>query len=92
MNAPHLNPMAYLNHGRWVVDCPDPDCAGAELAREVFVCSNCKRTTEVEWPDDKSLIDNATAVRSVPQTRNWRPGETLDDLNRENEMHGVTNR
>ena len=81
---------AYLNQGRWVADCPDPDCAGAELARDMFVCSNCKRVAKVEWPDNKKLIDDMTVVRSVPETRNWLPGETLDDLHRENEMHGVT--
>ena len=81
----------YMNHGRWVVDCPDPVCAGAELARELFVCSNCKRTAKVDWPDDKSLIDVATGARPVPETRNWVPGETLDDLYQENLMHGVAN-
>ncbi len=80
---------AYLDPGQWVADCPDPDCAGAELARDLFVCSNCKRTAKVEWPDDRTLIDAATAVRPVPETRNWVPGETLDDLHRENLMHGV---
>ena len=89
MSTPHLNPLAYLNHGRWVVDCPDPDCAGAELAQQVFVCSNCKRMAEVVWPGDKMLIDAATAVRPVPQTRNWTPAETVSDLQQENIMYGV---
>ncbi len=83
--------VAYLNHGRWVADCPDPDCAGAELARDVFVCSNCKRMATVVWPDNKSLIDDTTAARSVPETRNWVPGETIDDLHQENLMNGVAN-
>jgi hypothetical protein len=34
---------ARMNHGRWIVDCPNPACKGAELARpgEDFICSDC---------------------------------------------------
>ncbi len=81
--------IAYLNHGRWVVDCPDPDCAGASIAGDLFVCENCKRVAPVEWPEYKTLIDATTSLRPVPETRNWQPGETIDDLRRENAAHGL---
>ncbi len=81
--------LAYLNHGRWVVDCPDPDCGGAAIAGDLFVCENCKRIAPIEWPKRKSLIDEITAVRPVPGTRNWTPGEPVIDLLKENKAHGL---
>ncbi len=81
--------IAYLNHGRWVVDCPDRDCAGAELASNLFVCENCKRVGPVEWPEHKTLIDEITSLRPVPETRNWIPGETVNNLRKENMSHGL---
>ena len=80
---------AYVNHGRWVVDCPEPYCGGAAIAETVFVCNNCKRVEPVEWPEYKTLIDDVLNVRPVPQTRNWIPGETVNDLKRENKAHGL---
>ncbi len=80
-----MNTHAYLNHGRWVADCPEPYCGGAELASGgLFVCANCKRAATIIWPDDKELIDQITAARPIPETRNWLPGETLEDLRQEN--------
>jgi hypothetical protein len=34
---------ARMNHGRWIVDCPQEGCHGADLVRpgEDFVCSDC---------------------------------------------------
>ena len=80
---------AYVNHGRWVVDCPEPYCGGAGLAETVLVCENCKRVTQVVWPTNRTDIDRALVPRPVPQTRNWTPGETVEDLLKENEAHGV---
>ncbi|KKL51323.1 hypothetical protein LCGC14_2296620, partial [marine sediment metagenome] len=79
----------YVNHGRWVVDCPTEYCGGASIAETVFVCDNCKRVTKVVWPDNRTDIDRVLNVRPVPQTRNWIPGETVDDLERENVSYGL---
>ena len=84
---------AYMNAGRWVVDCSDPDCPGAGLADHVYVCGNCKRITKVVWPDERDEVDRLVEVRPVPETRNWRgpwnPTELVDDLRRENAAHGL---
>ena len=83
----------YMNAGRWVVDCPDPDCPGAGLARHVYVCRNCNRITKVVWPTERVEVDHLVEVRPVPDTRNWRgpwnPTEPVDDLRRENAAHGL---
>ncbi len=84
---------AYMNGGRWVVDCSDPDCTGAGLANSVFVCENCKRITKVVWPVERDEVDRLVEVRPVPETRNWRgpwkPDEPVDTLRRENAAHGL---
>ena len=84
---------AYMNRGRWVVDCPDPDCSGAGLADHVYVCGNCKRITKVEWPAERAEVDRLVEVRPVPDTRNWRgpwnPDEPVEALRLENAAHGL---
>ena len=95
---------AYMNAGRWVVDCPDPDCASAERVGPiapntrynedtVVVCDNCKRITKVVWPDERDEVDRLVGVRPVPETRNWRgpwnPDEPVESLRLENETHGI---
>lgn len=77
---------AYLNHGRWVVDCPD--CNGAQLACRTdhrFMCNECGNVViaglwrMVSWPADLDAIEAALAGRPI-HNQNWRPGETVDDL------------
>ena len=67
---------AYVNHGRWVADCEQPYCNGAESLepRQALVhCSNCHWEGMVQWPPDADAIWEVLAVRPVPQTRNWFP-------------------
>ena len=80
---------AYVNHGRWVADCDTPYCGEAHLASpgDVFLCGNCGQQSPVTWPLDKTLIDAALSRRLVPGTRNWLPGETVQDLIIENTEH-----
>ena len=83
---------AYVNHGRWVADCPIPFCGQAWLADRIPVeCENCGQPPgPIEWPTEQERIESLLAVRPVPQTRNWLPGETVDDLIAENVvMFGV---
>ncbi len=84
---------AYMNAGRWVVDCSDPDCPGAGLASHVYVCENCKRITRVVWPTERDEVDRLVEVRPVPDTRNWRgpwnPDESVEALRLENAAHGL---
>jgi hypothetical protein len=55
----------------------------------VLHCGNCEQTSQVVFPEDRTAINRILARRSVPQTRNWNPGETTTDLEAENMTHGV---
>lgn len=91
-----------FNAGHWIADCPRPGCANAEhagphrvtghvggLGGAVFRCSNCELTCPTEWPPNVEDIERLLAMRPVPETRNWWPGETLTDLLAENIAHGL---
>ena len=80
---------AYVNHGRWVVDCPTPYCNEAHLAqpRQRVTCGGCTRTYTPRFPTDAALIDAVLSRRIVVETRNWVPGETVEQLESENEAH-----
>jgi hypothetical protein len=88
---------ARVEHSRWLVDCPDPTCAGCQYASKDdprFFCNYCHNAAAggwvtVVWPDDLDEIESTLAARPDPRTRNWSPGETAADLARENEAQGV---
>lgn len=100
-----MTTQAYVNHGRWIADCTDPDCGNAEsleLGQSAVLCTNCQALHSVEWPPDAVDIDMVLERRPVPQTRNWSPaghrqslavgmpqGQTVLDLIRENEGHKI---
>lgn len=84
---------AYVNHGRWVVECPD--CAGAQLASlsdPRFMCNCCGNAgvggawRPVIWPKARQGIEDLLEVRP-PENQNWRPGETAKQLRAENRAH-----
>ncbi|HEV2778540.1 MAG TPA: hypothetical protein VGX25_03995 [Actinophytocola sp.] len=72
---------AYVNHGRWLADCPRPHCGNAMLLQfqprqELFHCGGlggCQLVTPVDWPIDAEAITAVLALRPVPVTRNWAP-------------------
>jgi len=79
---------AYLNHGRWVADCP---CNGAELVTpgETMLCGSCGAEHKVGFPTKKQRgeIETLLAKRNPPN-QNWH-GETVDELLAENIEHGL---
>lgn len=97
------NAHAYVNWGRWVADCPVPDCTGAEAltpGQGTFHCQNCLTVTGLTWPGDADNIWQALQERPVPATRNWFPadhhlalragapaGQTASDLRAETADH-----
>jgi hypothetical protein len=81
-----MTAQAYVNHGRWVVDCPTPYCNEAHLAGPV-TCSGCGRSYGPTFPEDRVLIDAALSRRVVVETRNWLPSETVANLEAENAAH-----
>lgn len=81
---------AYINHNRWVADCPI--CNGAELASPespFFRCANCGFEAGVQFPANRQGIEAVLAHRPHLLNRNWRPGESIADLRAENIGHGV---
>jgi hypothetical protein len=93
--APKAATRGRVNAGRWIADCPDPNCNGAEyvnLDDPVFFCCECRnaradhRLINIRLPDPDTIaaIDAALMARPVPATRNWQHGETVDDLLAEN--------
>jgi hypothetical protein len=87
---------AYVNHGRWIVDCP---CGGAECVTEddkVFYCLSCGNAQvngnfiRVKFPNqvERDKFEKSLALR--PESlRNWIPGETPADIASENRKHGI---
>ena len=92
-----LTAHAYVNHGRWCVDCPY-GCGSAQYASHSdrrFFCVDCAnrgdpRWVPVAWPSELELttIEAVLSVRPDPTTQNWRPGEAIDELTAENTGHG----
>uniref|UniRef100_A0A6M3IXM5 Uncharacterized protein n=1 Tax=viral metagenome TaxID=1070528 RepID=A0A6M3IXM5_9ZZZZ len=84
---------AYVNHGRWIVKC---ECGGAEKAFEngLFMCRSCwnaghrHKYRRVIFPAARVAIESVLEKRPVPN-RNWIPGESVTDLERENDEHGA---
>lgn len=88
--------IAYVNHGRWVADCPS-GCGGAMLLDpEIpFMCGECfnveldGRWRQIEWPKERAAIEAVLERRRLGINRNWNPGESVADLQAENQEHGV---
>lgn len=88
---------AYVNAGRWIAKC---ECGGAEYvdpAMPVFFCCSCwnradgHRWRGVRLPAEpgRSAIEDVLLARPAEVNRNWRPGERVRDLERENTQHGL---
>lgn len=90
-----MKAQARVNHNRWIVDCPF--CNGAEAlwpGQPWFLCAGCKNNDsglaiQVEIPDDVQGIERALMKRNKYDKRNWEPGETVADLERQNNDKGV---
>lgn len=91
---------ARVNAGRWITDCPDPDCNGAEYVSfdsPVFFCCECRNarwghdllSVTVPTPKKRRDIEAYLRARPAPGTRNWRPEETVADLRDENRAKGI---
>lgn len=87
--------LAYVNHGRWVVDCP---CGSAQLASRSdrrFFCVDCRNAwalgkwVGVAWPAQAGDIEGLLLQRPFPKNRNWNPGEDLMTLVAENVAAGL---
>lgn len=87
---------AEINHGNWLARCPF--CPGAELVDPEdsrFWCISCDnagaghRWLRVDMPRQRAAIEAELLKRSRDGARNWRPGESVAALRRENKANGV---
>ena len=80
---------AYVNHGRWVVDC---ECNGAGLTSPSFkvsCCFDCGRVyTNIKFPQQVKKIEETLLARYNQTSRNWK-GESLQVLLDENTKYEV---
>jgi hypothetical protein len=91
--------VAYVNHGRWVVDCECGDAGVVDPAwpDRGFFCFGCYNIIHtglprrVTYPMDgvRYLVEGLLLLRPDPATRNWSPAETVGDLTIENIAHGL---
>lgn len=56
-----------------------------------FVCRICGTVNELIWPRYETMlaVERLLMMRPNPFTRNWVPGETLENLMLENGAHGI---
>ena len=83
---------AYVNHGRWIVECPS--CSSAQVASRTdprFFCSEClngyagQEFVAVVWPEDAEAIEAELEKRPQKTNQNWMTHETVSILRAENE-------
>ncbi len=91
---------ARVDAGRWLADCPNPDCQGAEYVsfeHPFIFCHECRNGAvgnqlieiTVPAPGLRADIETYLLARPVPATRNWFPHESVRDLREENRLHGI---
>lgn len=83
---------AYVNHARWVCDCPAPGCGNAQLVATSdprFYCAECRNAAwrgaahEVTLPRFAEDVERLLNIRPTSK-QNWHPSETIIDLEQEN--------
>jgi hypothetical protein len=82
---------AYVNHGRWIADCP-VECGSAlslDPKQVTYHCPECKWMGQIEWPDNADEIWETLQERRIPRTRNWFPSGHVLAL-RSGSPHGQT--
>jgi len=83
---------ARVDWGRWIADCSRPYCRNAwQLTYDMteWTCNLCGAVTSVMWPADPGAVEYLLMMRPDPATRNWHPGEQLEQLMIENVQHDV---
>jgi hypothetical protein len=81
---------AYVNHGRWLADCPH--CRGGMVVHPQWPdarCLDCGAVyAAIAWPppDDFARIEDLLVVRPMVK-QNWYPAEPIEFLEHENAAH-----
>lgn len=79
----------YANEGRWLADCPY--CNAGMISDQAWPdirCFGCSSIYAlVAWPEQVGDIEAELLVRPIT-FQNWKTGESLAQLSRENLDHG----
>ena len=84
--------IARVNDGRWIADCPW--CSGAErvsFEMPAFFCCGCRNAAvgcaviSVKLPTvrTREAVERHLVGNRPPGARHWVPGETVEDLRRQ---------
>lgn len=68
---------AYVNHGRWVADCPTTCGSALDLdsGQSMYICAECHAMSVVDWPPNADEIWEALQERPFDRVRHWYPRE-----------------
>ncbi len=80
---------AYINHGRWLVDCP---CGNGVMTAPGWpaCCYSCGAIyRDVHISADADQIEALLSRRPIAH-QNWKAGESLALLRAENVQHGIS--
>lgn len=87
---------AYISHGRWVAECPGPNCNSAQYVSPDdprFWCIACENAyargkwISVEWPQRWEARERVMLERPEVASRTAFPHETLQALKAENKVN-----
>lgn len=86
----HQPKWAYVNWGRWVIDC---DCGAGnavDVTTRMAACLSCGLVHHaVRLPREHEAIEHALSRRTYAWNQNWNRDETLEQLEAENIEHGL---
>ena len=81
---------ARVSAGSWVVDCLCGAGNAVDPAWPVAYCFGCGAVhAAVRFPADIDAITAALLQRPDPRTRHWTPGDTVNDVRRDNLANGL---
>lgn len=84
-----VHPRAYVNHGRWLVQCSCGNGAFTHPEWRVACCAECGAVFRgVVFPENRAEIEAVLLKRPMRKSHNW-DGEPLLALKAENVLHGI---
>lgn len=79
---------AYVNHGRWLADCPCGDAMAVDPDIPWGVCLGCGGHAVVRFPVNAIEIERILAHRPTAN-QNWREPDTMAHLVADNAVRGL---
>ena len=77
--------VAFYDYGRWVADCPNPQCTNALLVdpgQQKWLCryvdnlgrvQGCLTSAPLAWPENREAIE-ADLAGKPESAQHWKPG------------------